>query len=308
MIFCLFAGLAYCVTLLMVGRYGATKFKKNLIYEKGGYGHTYSRLQDVDTTQNIDVLLLGSSHTYRGFDTRIFASHGIRAFNLGSSAQSPVQTRMLVNTYIDQLNPKLVIYDVSPSTFISDGVEASLDLLANAPSINTEAVVMASRVNSIKTWNTLVFSAMNSWLFSDTEMEEPVKKGAHTYHPGGGYVAKSLTFNRYGMPGKRYWQLRDSQKESFEAILTLLQQKDIPFVLVRTPITSYRYETFRNNKEVNAYFATKGPFYDFNNSMKLDDSLHFYDAHHMNQLGVDRFTNTIIDSIQTNNTAWSWQD
>ena len=51
----------------------------------------YLRKIDADTTINIDVLVLGSSHAYRGFDPRIFKKAGIKLFNFGSSGQTLLQ-------------------------------------------------------------------------------------------------------------------------------------------------------------------------------------------------------------------------
>ena len=101
------------------------KIKKNLQYIQGAYGHTYSRLSEVDTIQNIDLLFLGSSHAYRGFDNRYFERVGITSFNLGSSSQSSVQSNYLLKRYLKQLNPKQVIIEVYPlTTFGLDGSES----------------------------------------------------------------------------------------------------------------------------------------------------------------------------------------
>ena len=67
----------------------------NLIYKQRG-GHLHSRLLEINKHQNVDVLFLGSSHAYRGFDTRIFKESGIASFNLGSSSQAPVQSLLLL--------------------------------------------------------------------------------------------------------------------------------------------------------------------------------------------------------------------
>ena len=38
-------------------------------------------------------------------------------------------------------------------------------------------------------------------------------------------------------------------------------------------------------------------YYNFNNLISLDDSLHFYDPHHLNQLGVETFNTNLIDLL-----------
>ena len=47
-------------------------FKKNLNYRIGSYGHLNTRLKEADTIQNVDVLVVGSSHAYRGLTQGFF--------------------------------------------------------------------------------------------------------------------------------------------------------------------------------------------------------------------------------------------
>jgi hypothetical protein len=39
-------------------------------------------------------------------------------------------------------------------------------------------------------------------------------------------------------------------------------------------------------------------YYNFNEMMSLNDSLHFYDAHHHNQNGVELFNEKLIEVIE----------
>ena len=50
--------------------------ESNINYRIGSSGHMYSRLLEVKSYGRVDLLFLGSSHTYRGFDTRIFSKYG----------------------------------------------------------------------------------------------------------------------------------------------------------------------------------------------------------------------------------------
>ena len=38
-------------------------------------------------------------------------------------------------------------------------------------------------------------------------------------------------------------------------------------------------------------------YYNFNTLIKFDDSLHFYDPQHLNQLGVETFNAELIDLL-----------
>ena len=104
---------------------------KNVRSCVGCYGHLYSRVKDAEKIKNPDILFIGSSHSYRGFDTRVFQKHGIKAFNLGSSSQTPINSKVLLKQYLDKINPKMVVIEAYAGTISADGVESSLDLLSN---------------------------------------------------------------------------------------------------------------------------------------------------------------------------------
>ena len=58
--------------------------------------------REVKHMRDIDLLFLGSSHTYRTFDPRFFDQFGWESFNLGSKAQSPLNTYYLVRSQIER--------------------------------------------------------------------------------------------------------------------------------------------------------------------------------------------------------------
>ena len=148
---------SYVILLLFVGTFAPGIFKKNLNYKIGAYGHMNSRIKEIPNYSNIDILFIGSSHSYRGFDPRIFKEYNYNVFNLGSSSQSPIQQELLLTQYFSSLNPKLVVFEVFPKIIESDGVESALDLLANNK-IDYNALKMCFKTNNIKTYNTLIFA------------------------------------------------------------------------------------------------------------------------------------------------------
>ena len=92
LLFALFAAFFYMAALLVLPSF----IKQNVNYKKGAPGYLYSRIKEIRTAKNTDLLFLGSSKAYRGFDPRIFEAAGYRSFNLGSSNQTPIQTYLLV--------------------------------------------------------------------------------------------------------------------------------------------------------------------------------------------------------------------
>ncbi|WP_235802667.1 SGNH/GDSL hydrolase family protein [Vaginella massiliensis] len=129
--FTLFAILFYIVVLCLWSWMMPSFMAKNVRNCIGCYGHLNTRVKEIPNYKDIDLLILGSSHAYRGFDTRVFEKHGLQMFNLGSSAQTRIQANVLLNQYLDQLNPKLVVLESYDGALELDGVESALDLAAN---------------------------------------------------------------------------------------------------------------------------------------------------------------------------------
>ena len=68
-LFLLLLFIIYSSLLYVFGGINNSRFKPNLIYKTS---HNSIRLNEVKNKENLDILFLGSSHAYRGFDTRIF--------------------------------------------------------------------------------------------------------------------------------------------------------------------------------------------------------------------------------------------
>lgn len=277
--------------------------KKNLVYPKGGKGFTHSRLIDIDTVQNVDVLFLGSSHAFRGFDPRIFAKQGIRTFNLGSPSQTPFQTGLLLEKYLDQLNPKLVIYEVYPATFQNDGVESSLDLMANSDCLNC-SFQMATGVNHIKAYNTLIYDIFAETLGLDKGFHEPLKKGTDAYVPGG-YVESAVLTNQSPVTEKMRqswdkdtWEITDMQWSAFLNNLEMLEERAVSVELIQMPVSRAALALYKNNDFVDSTFHAQGSYHNFNHVLTLDDDRDFMDYHHLSQTGVNKANAELLSLLK----------
>ena len=294
-LFLLFASLFYVVVLSFWGRFLPYELKPNINYRIGGAGHTHSRLTEVKKYGEIDILLLGSSHSSRGIDTRVFSENGYRAFNLGSSAQTPTQSKLLLNRYLDRLNPKTVIYEVYPLTFSLDGVESSCDIIANDMN-DFESLKMAFTTNNIKTYNTLIYGYTRNFLGLDNSFVEKKIKADDEYISGG-YVEKKLKFYQPEKFDKKEISFLDYQIESFKEIVQTLKDRDVELILVFAPIPKVNYESYENISYFDSIMKNHATYYNLNETMVLNDSLHFYDSHHLNQNGVVILSNKLIELL-----------
>ena len=294
-----FLFISYVLLLIVWGSFAPSFIRSNLNYGIAGYGHMYSRISEVRQIKDVDILFLGSSHTYRGFDPRIFREYGYKTFNLGSPNQTPQQTEVLLERYINTLNPKLIIYETNPRTFTYDGVESSLDLLAN-DKIDMKSLKMALKINNVRTYNSLLYGYYRQLFNKNKNIKEDPVKGDDLYISGG-YVEKDLSYKRKRPAeyGKLRWNPLKSQLISFENIIKLINKKKIKLILVQAPITRLVFDQYDEaNGRIDAYLSGKTPnYYNFNYLLKMDDGLHYFDSHHLNQYGVRIFNEEIIKKV-----------
>ena len=299
LLFIPFVSFFYIVLLLAGSSVFSSMPFTNLKYPVAGYAHMYSRIAEVKQTKDIDILFLGASFAYRGFDPRIFKQYGYKTFNLGSSNQTPIQTKLLLDRYLRTLNPKMIVLEVAPRSFMFDGVESSLDVIAN-DEIDLKTLKMALTLNNVRTYNTLIYGYFRQIFNINKGITEDAAKGDDLYIPGG-FVEKKVIYNRdfSDNPAMR-WVPIPYQIESFESILKLIRKHNIRLFLVQAPLTQAENEIFEADQElIDNYFLSKtSNYFNFNRILKLNDSLHFIDSRHLNQHGVVVFNREVIRKIQ----------
>jgi hypothetical protein len=268
--------------------------KSNINYEKGSYGHLYSRLNEIKNYENVDILFLGSSRSYRGFDTRIYEQYGLKCFNLGSSGQTFIQTNVLLKRYLKQLNPKIIIFEVSPLNFSSDGVESSIDLIANDKN-DLHTLKELIKWDNIKTINTAIYGFYDD-VFIRKDFVEVRKKETDLYIPGG-FVEKELMYYEAKKYENEEVIIKDNQLEAFKKCINIINANKIELKLVQAPITGSRYKSYSNIEEFDRLISSYGEYYNFNKLLELKDSIHFYDSDHLNQNGVVIFNQELIKKL-----------
>ena len=295
--FFVFTAIIYLLLLIIWTGFLPTAFTKNINYRIGSFGFTYTRLKEAKETKNIDILFLGSSHTYRGFDTRIFKEAGFKTFNLGSSAQTPVQTELLLAKFLDSLKPKIIILEVSPMIFSLDGIESSLDIISNVDN-DYKTIRFAIQQNHLKVYNTLLYSLYRELIFNEkSKYIENRTKGVDTYI-NGGFVQKKMKFYKFIDLEKQQWTFNPKQLEAFKKIITIIAKKKIKVLLVQPPITKSLYNSYENTERFDNEMKKYSTYFNYNKILQLNDSLHFYDADHLNQNGVRVFNNAILKMLE----------
>lgn len=262
-------------------------------------GCMYSRLKDLKSGnyRDVDVLFCGSSHAYRGFDVRLFREAGYRSFNLGSSDQTPVQTLYLLEKYVDELSPKLVVFEVYPETFTIKGVEASCDLISKEK-VDLSICKMCLSTPSIICLNTLIYSVLYDVFVGEKVCEEENEGYVH-----GGFVeySEGQLVKPEGSLGTIELAINETQMRALGQCVELLRSKGIAFLFVESPITEEMYRAYSGHEAFEERLSAYGPYWNYNGRVVLNDSLHFYDRHHLKQAGVDVFNERLIQDLRKGN-------
>ena len=204
-----------------------------------------------------------------------------------------MQSLLLLKKHIDNLQPKKIIFEVCPQSLSSDGIESALDIISN-DKIDFQSIKMAIDLNHIKVYNTLIYSGIRQLLNLDQDFVEEQHIGKDTYISGG-YVQRDDIQFEYKSPLEK--NINPEQMAAFKELVSWVKSKDIELILVQAPVTTSEYNSYAYNAGFDKLMQEYSSYYNFNSLIILDDSLHFYDPHHLNQLGVEIFNAELIDLL-----------
>lgn len=288
--------LIYPVLVIIWGLTGSNVSYSNVNYGLKKDGHMFTRLSEVKDIKDIDVLILGTSHAFRGIDTRVLKKNGFSSFNLGSSSQSPLQTKLLLHRYLDKIKPKMIVYEVTPYFFTTDGVESALNIIG-CDKNDTYSLEMALEINNLKVYNTLFYGYFRDLLNLNSGYIEPIVIDKNTYIKGG-YVEKELAFfHPEKLPTQEY-DYKEQQISAFHEVISIIQSRQIPYILICAPTTHILQDSYTNKCVYDSIMNKSGAYYDFNKILNLNDSVHFYDKEHLNIYGVEIFSERLAELLK----------
>lgn len=288
--FILLVLVAYPFCILIWGIVVPANFQKNLLTEHGSFSLSNERFSEAKTFGNTDVLILGSSHAFKQIDPRAFVERGFKAFNLGSSAQTPVQTEALLKRYFDKLSPKYVVFEIFPKMFALDGIESSLDIVRN-DYIGVDYLGMALSSFNMKLINTTVFHYMNG--ASDLKISDNYK--IDKKYISGGFMETESKKGSLSEHKEVTWKYKASNFEAFQRIAAFLKEKNVPLLCIESPCSKALYQKVSNRgKFENDIGINNLNHINFNGKDEFIDSIHFKDFDHLNLNGVRLFNQILL--------------
>lgn len=176
------------------------------------------------------------------------------------------------------------------------------DIIINSPGLDAGIVKMALAINDVSVYNTLAYTFFRKAILGETREEYLATHSDLDRYVEGGYVErKSHTYEgpRDFTPETK--EMNQEQKASFEQCIAYLEQKGVKTVLVQTPILYDYYSSIVNIAEYDQYFRTVvKPEYYFNFSDSVyRETKYFYDHHHLNKKGVDRFNDELLSAMKS---------
>ncbi len=267
----------------------------------GWFGYSLSRFREVENYTKVDILFVGSSHCYRSFDPRVFSQAGLSTFDIGSDAQSPLNSHYLLRRYGDLLSPRLVIFEVNPTIFRLDGLESFYDLLANSE-VSSEIVQMGLAVGKLQTINALFARVLTITEGPFSELNQ--KEINNESYVAGGHVS-SHGVNRHDLVDEPHEiVIREEQIDFFKQNIELVRLGGAEILLVIAPVPAERLALITNYEQITAEINTIAQefsiqFHDMNREMLFSTHSHFRDSRHLNSRGAKIFSEAILDMLRT---------
>lgn len=308
-----FAGAAL-LSVINIGNRPLMKIATRNPVIPGDFGFTLPRYQEIDQQRNIDIVFIGSSHCYRTYDTRIYAENNYRAFNMGTTGQTPLNSYYLLKAYLKDLNPRVVVFDLNYRVINRDGLESFYDLSTNAP-YNSEFWGMALSIGNPHAFN----EATSSWILDllDKAPQYKQKDRDGEAYTTGGYVEfthyrdinEADFFQPWETPENGYnaqtVEINADQLAYIGRTIELVQSHGAKIILLTKPEPRENLQVVANYEEISNEFATVAakynvPFWDFNKiTHPLKTEKHFHDKEYLNPFGVKIFNPLLLRQLQT---------
>ena len=260
------------------------------VWEGGGTWLTFNKF---DKAKKWDVIVVGSSHAYRGYNPEVFETYGLNTYNLGSSNQHMMCSYHIVKNYLNKSNCKLLILDMYDKVFSNDYIESKSDLIQNITN-DKAAIQVALEMNDIRAINMITLRFFNKTI-------APLNVDTNDYYLGFKKVKRFLNPKNKDENKLKWKYASNKHQESYlKKLLAYCQEEGIQVVAVSHPSPDL-YKMAEHDKFVSEIqgilTAYKVPYYDYTNGKMLGGIYFYADPTHLNHIGVKLFNKKLIQDL-----------
>jgi hypothetical protein len=266
-------------------------FTSNYYPAKGG--HTYQSFKEFENVDDLDILFLGSSHAYRGFDPRIFKQYGYNSYNLGTSGQNLESSEFIFKKLLSKKKIKTVVLEIFSNQFEKNEnlLESNIDIAFNAPSymFNVNYIFFKKDWRFVNLFFYKLFTARSNPVYLDST-----------------YVGKGFSENKTTVKDTIFKYNNDFVPfvEKYNTLECIIKQASLnkqKLILVSHPLPhQYPIKQHIAFKEfINPLLKKYNiSYFDYTTDHNLLASKHFYDYNHLNQKGVQIFDSLLINNLE----------
>jgi len=262
---------------------------------------TYKRFNEFDEAGNYDLVVMGSSHAYRGYDIRNFEKIGFKAYNLGSNAQEIEVTNILANELVQNTNAKHVILEIFPILFIKyKSIESASYVVSNCKT-NHLAFSICKYYNDPRLWNQYLLRLINTnTAATEIPPDSLCYKGYCINRDTIKQIEKVLRIIEKPNPHLKLG-IDEKKLNALSLILETLHRKGIKTIVcthycpIETDSTLHHLVTPMFKEICKKNNVT---YLDYSYKHSLNTATYFYDHHHLNANGVKVYNDSLINDLK----------
>lgn len=261
----------------------------------------------------VDVLVLGSSHIYQGFNTAVlWREYGYTAYNLCGAAQPIWNTYYYLEEALKTQTPKVIILDVYTLHYTQEYADTSFAIK------NTYGLKWSeTKVNAIKAsfdteesgnqyfFEVLQYHSKYSDLNKTDFYPYQANEAMYKNHKGFYCYFKTAAVTETDVSGVNYLNEMTPKTEAYyRMIIELAQSRNIPIIITAIPfaVENYHQGFFNSARVIADEYGV--PFYNFlteyKDAVAIDYSKDFADKQHLNHLGNTKITRFFGNLLKSN--------
>lgn len=305
--FLLVLALIYCFVIVALYKSNIKILNTNIPdNEHRRYSFTARRLEEFEKVKKTDILIFGSSLALKNYDSRVFESHKLHSFGLGTSSQRPGMTEVFVRHYLKKTASDIVIIDVNPYLMLMPDTFETVNVIMDSKKNISDLDLFFTEPNLLA-FNALIIKYTG---FAEKNRLEKLKDSVSDKkdkYVGNGFSYSQLVYDeKVKTPNIEIKSLQplQNQVESMDRMIEFLKSEQINYLLVLSPInedyflkkSKIKSKQFRDLSR--NYFAKYGNYFDSNYLAEYQKT-DFMDFSHLNETGAKKFTNSLIPIIKS---------